>query len=486
MVLLKDIGNGVMDVGSIVNILDDLLTRGIVEDIKLLRLYGGGRVDLLRPNSPFPRRNVGGRLSGIKRPRTMIESLQTVVDVAGPIGQEFDGGNMRGENVPPTEVGPEQTHESSLPAPPMASNGAQMLAWKNSLTRMYHTYQIYNFSAVKDTVNAAGTDYVHQTGKGTGPALYWIISKTLKDSATGGTGHRNPFFNTPLTWDGGMNALPKQGPPIRDYGLGTQGTIYVFAADWPGTIMNPDTNTQTPGTVTNSEYKWLEWLDYGFAGNTTSKNYPRVWKDVFANTNWQYITIYSHHYRFDVTNVTPQDYCIEIQLFKFKADVDAMDYEKQCLAAFGGIHGGTAPYMLNLPYFPVADVTILKTKRYMVKACQSATLQQMSKPHFRSISWKIKNKVVLKRPVLTSYETTLTETDIFTKYYDPQKGHFFRCMAWPMNDLFSCNIDTAPVVQNQSNSIPTAVSNSTECMNGLDVKIYKKSYFKLDETATNY
>jgi len=414
--------------------------------------------------------------------RTAVDRAGNAIVAAGKRGYNqitaynpFRGGNKR-----PTV---------NAPVPPLrggSNEGRAMLAWKNSLTKMYHTYQVYQMHPVLQTASTGGL-YWHRMNDGQGPHLYWTFDTTLAD-----TTNRNLNFNTAQYWDGGFGANPSiqvASPyvPAKNYKLGASGIIYVFSADWPGTTMNPDVNTRL------NTNQFLRWWDVEYAGTVTTTNYPRKWVDVFKNTSWQYITIYGIQYRFDVTNLSFRKYCLEIQLFKFKADVDAMDYEKQCLAAFGGYHTGTNGYMMNMNTFPIADVNIISNKRYYINGLTTQINNDiMTEGHNqnnKTIKMNIKKTIVLKRPLLNSYETTLTEDQIFTTYYEQQKGIYFRIMAWPMDIQFYQTptgisqmfaFDTAnPNVPNvtDANNVPTRLGS------GLQVTMYRKAYFKLDQAT---
>lgn len=379
------------------------------------------------------------------------------------------------------------------------SQGAAMLAWKNSLTKMYHTYQTFNMSPVLKSValtSGETTKYVHQILQGNGPHLYWTYVTTTNSSSG-----RNNAFNELSYWDGGFGAFPTEevpysaGPPIVEYvpaknfKLGQIGTIYIFAADWPGTIMNTDVNTQSTAN------QILQWADFVYQGTVTTTNYPRKWTSVFANKNWQYLTVYGIQYRFDVTNISARTYVLEISLFRFKADIDAMDYEKQCLAHFGGYHTGTNAYTQKLSYLPMADVTIIKTKRFRIQGMKtndnvSAEFMEGTSANNRTIKWNIKRRYVMKRPLLNSYEDDLTEKQIFTKYYEQQKGMYFRFMAWPDDINFYTNSGTGMsgiwAADKANPNIPAVTHDATTIGSGLQIQMYKKAYFKLDENSTTF
>jgi len=108
-------------------------------------------------------------------------------------------------------------------------NGTDMLSWKNTLTRMYHTYQQYVMSPIKQTY-LKNSVKLHATNKGNGPSLYWSYWNTTTQSGN----VRDTSWNNLGYWDGGMGTPVTTGV-ARNYGLGATGTRYFFADDWPGT-----------------------------------------------------------------------------------------------------------------------------------------------------------------------------------------------------------------------------------------------------------
>lgn len=370
--------------------------------------------------------------------------------------------------------------------------GRAMLAWKNSLTRMYHTYQKYVMSPILSTF-LSSDQYVHRTNQGIGPHLYWAYQAQIRAADN----VRTVSFGDYLYWDGGMYAYPSPETlspvfvPKKNFGLGANGTIYIFSADWPGTIMNPDPLTQD----STSSYKYLSWSNFTYQGTVTTPNYPRAWTDVFTNTSWQYLTVYGTQYIFDVTNNSYKDMWLEISLFKFKADIDAMDYEKQVLAHQGGYHGNTNAYIQKLPMMPAADVTVVKTKRYLIKGQQvvnNGYYQEGPFSNNRTIKWNIKRRFVIKRPNLNSYET-LTEVQLFNTYYDKQKGLYFRVMGFGSDIPVASTNDGSIQMYNLASANPSIPSASDVGVNkpdrmgqGLMCTMWRKSYFKLDENSPQF
>lgn len=376
--------------------------------------------------------------------------------------------------------------------------GAAMLSWKNSLQRMFHTFQSFHMNVIKQTwkYSDAVPKYLHVVKAGQGPALYWIVAN---DIATGTD--RNNSWGQSVYWDGGFGIPSEQteyspGPPIvyaqpkKNFGVGVWGIQYVFVADWPGTTMNYDKDTQ--GFYANHT---LELLDRIFTGLTTSKNLPISFKSVFNSKSWTYITHYGTQWRFDMTNYSSQEYIVEITLFRFKADCDAMNYEKQCIAFTGGVHSYNSSYQLRLPMLPITDINIVKRKRYTLAGKNQPIVQSgvvkytddVKANNQKMVKWNITRQYVMKRPVLSEYNENLSDPDLFNTYYEKQKGLYFSVMAWPKTNNTMTNEQDGDVVRNETiynmNQPSAASGTPTKIMQAVDVFIYKKSYFKLDEVA---
>jgi len=370
----------------------------------------------------------------------------------------------------------------NMPAAKRPATGTEMLEWKNSLTRLYHTYQRYHMSVVKDTkIWTGNTLKIHDATGGVGPGLYWTVFSTALNGA-----NREINYLAPVIWDGGFTANPTTSPNSRYFRLGRGGIIYVFAADWPGTIMNFDPLTQN-NTNGNCD---LSFTDFTYNQPTTNKNIPRTWKSVFQNTDWNYITIYNTDWVFDITNYSANDYIVEIILFRFTADVDAMDYEKQCLAIMGGSQGGTAGYIHDLPLAYNNDTSTITRKRIIVPGLTQENwtgtdyiCSEGSKPNYKRLKVNVKRKYILKRPVLTSYDNNLEEVDIWNKYHEHQNGLYFRVMAWPITPDVYLTKFSGKLTLTEQRLPPDSNLADGEVMAALDVKIYKRSHFKLDENS---
>jgi len=514
----EDITSGGIDAEAImllINFMDFLWTNYYAQQHNL-RLSGGSPK---RPRQDLALRKANSETSVITITPEMLETFlnrygQSTLDQLVRAGRATYGAGARtvgfvrdllryeAEPNPPQTMVPYRPPNKTVTPPgnstnyekPMASSGKQMLEWKNTLTRMYHTYTRFSMSAVKNAA-AVSSLQVHTTAEGEGPCLYWTAVLTP------GTTTRDKNLYQAFGWDGGMAGSPTEaavGPPIvyrRNFRLGYSGTIYVFAADWPGKIMNPDPNTHTAAA---SDGKYLSMEDFGYNQPTTNKNIPRKWIDVFANVNWNYITVYGTRWVMDFTNFSPVDYTVEIVLFKFAADVDAMDYERQCLAAFGGSQGGTANYMNNLPLSINNDVKIIQKKRFTINGLNQTVVAnnvliavQNDTANKKRIKMNIMRQYVIKRPDLKDYETTLTEKDIWTKYHEDQSGLYFRVMAWPSAQpiFFSGSTGVVDVFGNNNACMPEVTGGypaNFKITPGVACTLYKKSYFKMDENMTTF
>jgi len=143
----------------------------------------------------------------------------------------------------------------------------------------------------------------------------------------------------------------------------------------------------------------------------------------------------------------------------------------------------------------MADINIVQTKRYHIPGMQNYDGQQYQfiegpKKNNKTIKMNIKRTYVIKRPLLNSYETNLTEKQIYTQYYEAQKGLYLRFMAWPEDMSFFSNLTGLSGVSGMDTSNPNIPvvtdTGTTRLGNGLQVQMYKKAYFKLDENTATF
>jgi len=366
--------------------------------------------------------------------------------------------------------------------PKQRSAAGMMLDFKNRLTRKFHTEMFYMMhpALVTQTVD---TKVYHWTDEGNGPHLYTTYQNQLASA-----GKRFTGFNFPYPMD--------QGAPADDCrGVGRANIVYVFAADWPFSIMNHDPRTQDTANKETGEY--LEWAYRNYTA-TTDQDLPIEIDRVFKNDDWTYLTHYYTVYRFDFTNISNLPYVIEILYFTFKADPDTMDYRKQSLAITRRQTFGLQEWIAGVSGKP-ADINIIHKKRIYLKGMENhsvitpngganvinAQLPNQFRENSGTYKYVVKRKYVIKRPINTTYQHDISEAVAFNTYYEPAKGVYCRVQAWPLESAFyieqSANtgipkIDTIEY----SHNIKTGGA-ATELGLGVSVMMNKKSYFKLDE-----
>jgi len=363
-----------------------------------------------------------------------------------------------------------------------ATKGSEVLRKMNSMTRMYHSLMKYQMSIVKIGANSGTSNPVHTLTSGQGPCLYTTYNYTY---TSGTPTTRNWNFNQPndndATFEGAHGATTYKG-------VGTTSVCYIFAADWPFLVMNHDANTQ--GTGSGQLYWANDEVD-----TTTDPNLPIKLADFISNKDWTYLTVYRVSYTFDFTNYDIRPYIVEILLFKFKADPDAMDYSDQVTAPFQHQKGGFQEYVNNPSrIWQAPDIKIIKRKRLYIRGMDNnyAQLQSPQKSwgipqggsNARRYQLDVNRQYVMKRPILDEY-TSLTEAQFFGDYYEPHKGIYCRMQAWPacvnsglVRPMDSVSIETYDGLDTLCK--PENDSTGTKLAPGVDVRIMKKASFKFD------
>lgn len=356
--------------------------------------------------------------------------------------------------------------------------GVRILASKNSGNEMYKSHMEYHMSPVKMCKATSGytSRFHHEMQLAQGPCLYSSYNYALKDGSV-----RNVNYNTPTDCDADYDPTPD----LRYIGYNT--TCYVFAMDWGWTMMNHDTRTQSGDGL-------LQW-GYRTYINTTDANQPLMVSDFIQNKDWKYLTIYKIKYTFDFTNTDPRPFVVEILMFRFKSDADAMGYKEQVLAPFRRQPGGYQSYVLKEgTFWNPEDITIIKRTRILLEGANSlnhvdgtgrawdAYTSSDRKNTKRHVITMNKTKV-FKRPVLATYDA-LTEAQFFNTYYEPDKGIYCRLQAWPLHNVgyTSQYLTGEHYVDNSIDSfvLPTAAETGTKIMPGVECHIYKKTSFKFD------
>lgn len=377
------------------------------------------------------------------------------------------------------------------------SDGYSMLQWKNMLTKKLSTQYFYEMSVIlKTNNNAAPHGSCHYTDEGQGPHLYSTYQSNLKDNSKRSTG-----FNFPTIMDAGTDDNTASIGRNMIKGVGWNHTIYVWAADYPFATMNPDPATQINTSAEKNKGRYLLWAKRGYE-QTTDNNQPKDYSDVIFNNDWTYLTHYYTVYHFDFTNTSHMPYVVEILFFKFKADVDAMDYGLQTQAITNKQEFHLQEY-INGVTSKMNDIIPIYRKRIYLKGMDNymeanlvnvagaTTLSAPSATRENSGKWKyvLKNKYVIKRPITRDYDRNFAEKDFFNTYYNRQNGVYCRMQAFSLEGNIVINEDTnfVPIMNTVEDTVnkPTTAEDCTKLGFGVNCYVSKKSRFKLDENMYN-
>jgi len=392
------------------------------------------------------------------------------------------------------------------PIPNARVGGYNMLNFKNMLTKKLHTHLIYNMNPViLGYMNTAPDpdQFVHMTGIGTGPHMYSTHSDdalTYMQGTDAGTNLRRNILIGRLN-DLDTGYFKANDIAIEKRSLGYNSIVYVFAADWPFQTMNHDPDTQGLDYASQKMAKCLHW-DYVLYEVNTDANLPYALSTIVVNRDWTYLTHYYTKYQFSMVNTSRARYQVEILFFTFKADPSAMDYSRQAAAPLRKQKAQMDEYRQNANDYP-EDINIVYRKRitiggldnYNIMDNTNVTTSNILLDNRRDWSYTVKRKYVIKRPILSTYATTITESTFFNEYYEPEKGIYCRMQAWPVDEPFVVNNATAEgkvqinhredtINQPTSEKITPNVSGTltnVEFGFGVACQITKKSYFKLDE-----
>lgn len=371
------------------------------------------------------------------------------------------------------------------------SSGASMLNFKNALTRKLKTKCRYVMSIQMATsVTKSGetiTQYGHYTSNGVGPHLYGTYNTALGSNSNMET--RNLDWNTPKGWDCGMETMTSLN---TNKGVGWNNIVYVFAADYPFLAMNHDAKTQDMVLARKQAGHYLSWKYVDFQV-TTDRNLPVQLTTVVSNKDWQYLTHYYTVYEFDFFNSSFAPYIVEILYFKFKADPDAMNYQRQVEAVKNRQTSQMEEYIYNIDAVP-QDINIVHRKRIMIpgvnvglylKSTNTSVAYPNPGSNHAQYKYVLKHKYVIKRPILSDYNLDLDEFAFFNTYYSPENGIYCRIQAFKLGcDFSQNNVDFANIVYTDEDTINQPTDNTWPDNNkgkGVHCIMYKTSHFKLDE-----
>jgi len=375
-----------------------------------------------------------------------------------------------------------------------ASMGYHMLAQKNATQRMFRSTLYYEMSPVLNKLQYLTSGiYVHTLKPGNGPHLYGTYIPDLKPNPqVYGTDTRNGLFGTLYGNDsGGFGSAPDATSRF----IGERNTIYVFAVDWPFAIMNTDENTQVePTNTTVQQGQCLRWAYYGW--NTTSDmNIPRNLTFVVQNAAWTYLTHFQTTLKFSFYSTTTLNYTVELLFFRFKADVDTMNYRAQTQAPMDRQFDLDIYCNESTKHYNHEDITVIHRKRLSIPGLTQiipydATWRVTSEGGMKNevrYQYVSKRQYVIKRPIVSTLNTSMSEKEFFDTYFDRQRGIYCRMQAWPTCPPAMVGADTRPFfyVDDVTLNCSQQVEGATRLGPGVGCFMSKISKWKLDQNVGN-
>lgn len=286
---------------------------------------------------------------------------------------------------------------------------------------------------------------------------------------------------------------------------------YVFAADYPFNTMLPI--CQKTGILKDNMY--LAW-DTVVPKVTTDPNLPITLSDVVANKDWNKITHNITYLYFDFTNYAQCSMIVEVLLFRYVVDVDAMSYTQLIDAPLSRQYDEAYTSYCEMKNMSLGTKQIRVVKRIRFKmqnrwmpspthrTADTETLRNLNYaivPKYRKLKLRVKRNYTIKRPIAKDYEVGLADSEFFNTYYEYDKGVYCRIQAWPEDTKFDFTRKevvpaTDPVTHYASLFINKSVNQSCEykqdgaetptatdyrIAEGVACYLEKKSFFKLDE-----
>lgn len=292
------------------------------------------------------------------------------------------------------------------------------------------------------------------------------------------------------------------------YSLNRYLWTYVFSADYPFNTMLPVCQK----TGTQNALCHLTW-ETMTPQTTTDPNLPITLSDVVGNKDWNRITHGITYLYFDFSNYALQPMVVEVLLFRYLVDVDAMSYTQMIDAPLSRQYGfAYASYceMKNMA-LGTPQIKVIKRIRFKMSANQYLSHNTNADgdairnnnigftPRFRKLKLKVRRQYSIKRPIATSYISTLTDNEFYNTYYEYDKGVYCRVQAWPEDNRFRMTREEIPNTTGQyysayeldnsytnsnklkTDAATTPTTSDYRIAQGVACYLEKKSFFKLDE-----
>lgn len=280
---------------------------------------------------------------------------------------------------------------------------------------------------------------------------------------------------------------------------------YVFAADYPF-------QTMLPMCQVDSTNYYLSWATKT-PNVTTDPNLPISLPDIIVNKDWNRIVHGATYLYFDFSNYARQTMIVEVLLFRYIVDVDAMDYQQMIDAPLSRQYASAYTSYCEMKNMNLGtkQIRVIKRIRFRMgvnkafdtkpQLGENETLRQsniVQVPTYRKLRLKIKRNYTIKRPIATSY-TTVSDNQFFNTYYNYDKGTYCRVQAWPEDimmyqvkklfpgsttayytgyEIDNSLIDSAEL---RTDAAETPTTSDYRIAQGVACYMEKKSFIKIDE-----
>lgn len=373
---------------------------------------------------------------------------------------------------------------------------------KLRMNNVMWTYARYHMHPILYSVEATGMGGVRTPyfTDGRGPLLNSVLNQDVTDKRFGNIfGTNVEEFNSTVLTGKNQTAISRNSYMFT----------YVFCADYPFNTMLPV--CQKGGT--SSAVCHLTWETINPEA-TTDPNLPITLSDIVGNKDWNRIAHAATYLYFDFSNYAYQTMIVEVLLFKYIVDVDAMSYTQLIDAPLSRQYAQkyTSYCEMRNMQLGTKQIRVIKRIRFRMRGNQniSATSQQGEDtalknynfafmPKFRKLKLKVRREYSIKRPIATSYETSITDNAFFNTYYEYDKGVYCRMQAWPEDSNFSMirkgivgettkyysayQVDTSLMESCKLNAAANETPTTTDyrVAQGVSCYLEKKSFIKLDE-----
>lgn len=367
---------------------------------------------------------------------------------------------------------------------------------KISMRNVMWTWQYYYMHPIVSSINAGDNTTTGKFAVARGPILGSVLNTNVTSDSLFGN-----IIGTGITdYTTSTNVHARDAIAANRYMW-----TYVFAADYPFQTMLPMCQEST------STYH-LTWGSV-IPSTTTDPNLPIKLSDIVANKDWNRIVHGATYLYFDFTNYARQTMIVEVLLFKYVVDVDAMDYTQMIDAPLSRQYGNAYTSYCEMKNMNLGtkQIRVIKRIRFRMNVQKSFDVKPTygeadglrsanitMTPTYRKLRLKVKRQYTMKRPIATTFEN-VTDNQFFNTYYEYDKGTYCRVQAWPEDVMLYQVRESFPSSEPttyfagteideslmESYRLGTAAETPTTSIyriaQGVACYMEKKSFIKLDE-----